>query len=248
MEIKDAKQEFLHYTGPYRDLGTSCCLKIHHTLRVMNLCETIANSLHLSEKDIYVIKLCGLLHDIGRFEQWKRFQSFDDSRSIDHADLGASILETNDYWKNYFIDSSVKDTIMNSIRYHNKYSVPYDLSERDKMFCNIVRDADKIDILYLYTKKEIYVDTAGQAFSPKIYQCLMKGVQINREDKRSKADCLAISLGFLYGINYDESLRILQKKDYYNKEIDIYQKETDNLELKNQLENFRQKVKVYQKG
>lgn len=248
MKIKDAQNEFLRYTEEYRSLGTSCRLKIYHTFRVMKLCETIAKSLNLKKKDIEIAKLCGLLHDIGRFEQWRNYSSFDDSSTVDHANLGVEVLEKDDYWMKYFTDESIKETVFNSIRYHNKYCVPSDLSERDQMFCNIVRDADKIDILYLYTRKEIHVDTENQAFSPKVYQSLMKENQINREDKRNKADWLAISLGFLFGINYDESLRILKKNDYYNKEIDIYQEETSNLELKEQLENFRQKVKVYRKG
>ena len=35
--------------------------------------------------------LIALLHDIGRFEQIKRFNSFDD-RNVDHATLGVQVL------------------------------------------------------------------------------------------------------------------------------------------------------------
>lgn len=248
MDMKKAQEEFLNYTESYRELGSSCLLKIHHTFRVMKLCERIAKSLHLSEEDIEVAKMCGLLHDIGRFEQWKNFQTFNDAKSIDHANLGVAILEKNDYWQKYFTDSSIKDTIFNSIRYHNKFEVSKDLSLKDKMFCNIVRDADKIDILYLYTVSEIHVDTKNESFSPRIYQDLLEGNQIKRENRKNSADLLSISLGFIFDINYPESFKILREKNYINQEIDLYQKTTDNKLMREQLEQVRQKIKTYKKG
>ena len=41
---------------------------------------------------IIATEKAGLLHDIGRFEQLKRYQSFIDSQTIDHANLGVTIL------------------------------------------------------------------------------------------------------------------------------------------------------------
>ena len=245
MNLESAEKEFLNYTEKYRELGSSCLLKIHHTFRVEELCERIARSLSLSEEDVKLAKLSGLLHDIGRFEQWKNYQTFNDVDSIDHAELALSILSKDNYLEKYLTDSSLKETLFNSIYYHNKFELSETLSDRDRLFCNIIRDADKIDILYLYTIGEIKVDTQNEALSPKIYDDLLNGKQIKRSDKKTKADILSVSLGFIFDINYTESFQILEEKDYLNKEIDIYKSETENEELKEQLENIREKIKTY---
>jgi len=39
--------------------------------------------------------IIGLLHDYGRFIQWKKYKTFTDIDSIDHADLGVNLLTSN---------------------------------------------------------------------------------------------------------------------------------------------------------
>ena len=128
-----------------------CILKVNHTMRVMELCGLIAESLKLSKEDIELAKTCGLVHDIARFEQWKRYQTFADIESIDHGDFGVEILKENDFIRKFNKDEKLDNLILKTVKNHNKYKLEENLSEREKLFCNIVRDADKIDILYLYT-------------------------------------------------------------------------------------------------
>ena len=66
--------------------------KYNHSLRVMDLSIDIAKSLKLNEEDLKLVKLIGLLHDIGRFEQVKRYHTFIDKNSINHGELGVEIL------------------------------------------------------------------------------------------------------------------------------------------------------------
>lgn len=74
MNIENAKLEFIKYTDNYTNLGKECIGKVNYTFRVMDLCGEIAASLDLSEEKVELAKLCGLLHDLGRFEQWKRYK------------------------------------------------------------------------------------------------------------------------------------------------------------------------------
>ena len=60
-------------------------LKIDHTYRVAALCEQIARSIPLTEEQTDHAWLAGLLHDVGRFEQLRRYGTFEDAKSIDHA-------------------------------------------------------------------------------------------------------------------------------------------------------------------
>ncbi len=47
--------------------------------------------MHLGQEDVQLAKIIGLLHDIGRFEQIRRFHSFEPG-TMDHAVYGAELL------------------------------------------------------------------------------------------------------------------------------------------------------------
>ncbi len=245
VNLEKAKEEFIKYTKPYKDLNNACLLKVDHTFRVMDYCKEIAESLNLSEEDITLAMYSGLLHDIGRFEQWKKYQAFNDSISEDHAKLGVTILEKGNYLRAYLLDSSLDDILLKSIYYHNKYSIPEEFTEREKLFCNIIRDADKIDILYLRSIGEFDIDTNHESFSEKIYNDLLNEKTIRSEDIKTKGDNLSITLGFVFDINYSKSLEILKEKDYINQIINLYKEKNNNKEMKDQLEEIRKVVNNY---
>lgn len=83
---------FAAYIRPYDAQDPKVSLKIHHTYRVAALCEQIGRSIALEGTALDLAWLCGMLHDVGRFEQLRRFGTFDDSKSIDHARAGVQVL------------------------------------------------------------------------------------------------------------------------------------------------------------
>ena len=184
--MEEAIKKFKEYTANYINLSDMCVLKVNHTMRVMELCGVIAESLGLSKEDIELAKLCGLVHDIARFEQWRRYQTFTDARSVDHGNLGVEILCKNNFIREFNADSSLDDLILKTVKNHNKYSIDPELTERESLFCNIVRDADKLDILYLYTTGEINLNTNNEDFSDEVYDCLLSSKPILRNIKKMK--------------------------------------------------------------
>lgn len=74
INIKNAIIEFLKYTEKYDLEDENIQRKKEHSLRVMNISETIARKLNLSEEEIQLSTLIGLLHDIVRFEQYKQYK------------------------------------------------------------------------------------------------------------------------------------------------------------------------------
>ncbi len=243
--IEKAIEEFKKYTNNYLEYGDMITLKINHTLRVMDLCEEIAKSLNLSEEEIYIAKIIGLLHDIGRFEQYKEYKTFVDRKSIDHAELGIEILKKDNYLRKYIEDDSYDDIILDSIKYHNKFTIPDNLDKKKETFMKLIRDADKIDILYLYTTKEIDLDIDKEEFSDKTYNSLINKKNIARVDITNKTDRLAVSLGFIYDINYNYSFKYLNDVDYYNKIINIFKEKTKDSKLNEQLEEIRKVINNY---
>ena len=243
--MQEAIDFFLKYSKSYTCFGEAIERKIKHTFRVMDLCEEIAVSLGLSKSDIYVAKLCGLLHDIGRFEQWSRYKTFEDLKSIDHGDFGAELLKDEKIMRRFNTDNKLDDLIIKVVKNHNKYKIEDDLTEREKLFTNIVRDADKTDILYLYTINKISVDIGIDSFSDSVLDCLKNHKLIDRRLKKTKADTLSVSLAFVFDINYKKTFEILRDRSYLDKEIDIYINKTTNQKLKEQLNELRSIINNY---
>ena len=85
-------EAFKKYVSNYDMEIKGIKLKYDHSFRVMSLSEKYALKLNFSEEDVYLAKLIGLLHDIGRFEQMKVYNTFVDKKSIDHADYSVDRL------------------------------------------------------------------------------------------------------------------------------------------------------------
>ena len=226
-------EEFIKYTDSYKKYGKMIDLKISHTFRVKDLCIEIAKSLELNKEEQDLAALCGLLHDIGRFEQYKRYKSYKDLETVDHGNLGEEILKENGFISKF--TSNNQDIVLKAVKYHNKYKVPNTLSDKNKLFINIIRDADKMDILFLVSKKKINVKTENSKMSENVYNNLLNGKLIKKGEVKTKADIIAIYLGFVFDLNYEISYKIIKEKGYFDKIINNQIKETNNDELKEQL-------------
>ncbi len=65
--------------------------KIEHTYRVVSNIGYIARKTDLSVSDIRLAEIIALVHDIGRFQQFMTYKTFDDSVSVNHAALGVEL-------------------------------------------------------------------------------------------------------------------------------------------------------------
>ena len=68
MDLEKVKKEFEIFVKQYDLENKKIKRKYGHSYRVMENAGKIANSLNLSNEEIEISKLIGLLHDIGRFE------------------------------------------------------------------------------------------------------------------------------------------------------------------------------------
>ena len=108
-----AGKAFRNYVAQYNAQDEKVKLKIDHTYRVAALCEQIAQSISLSSDDVDIAWFSGLLHDVGRFEQLRRFGTFNDAQSIDHAMYGAEILfDQEKIWDYIDRDAIMKDELL----------------------------------------------------------------------------------------------------------------------------------------
>ncbi len=209
-------------TGPSND-RQGMTLKEEHTLRVCHEIRNLGTELGLQEEALYLAELTALFHDIGRFAQYARYQTYLDSASEDHGDLGADILRSTQVLKE--LDASARDLIIRAVSYHNKASLPDKETEPCLYFTKLLRDADKLDILRVVTDYyrddasnrneaiELYLpDTPG--ISPPVYDDLMNRRIVSVMHLKNQNDFRLLQLGWVYDINFVPTLRTVLERGY----------------------------------
>lgn len=240
-EIKDrAKKSFAEYTSQYDMTDSKIALKAKHTYKVAELCQTIAKSERLSKEDTLIAWLCGMLHDIGRFEQVTGFGTFRDDQSVDHAHLSCQILYGTDAMatedqcmkvdtdiplvRQFYPDAAFDHDIFTAIYWHSAYRYPESLSAREKIFCDILRDADKLDIfrvnletplseIHNLPEEEFYTSE----ITPEVYQAFMEHHAVLRSLKKTPIDNLVGYLSLYWELVYPKSRQIAKEAGYLDK-------------------------------
>ena len=212
MNRTKATAAFDEYVSNYDPDNPLIHLKVIHSYKVAEIAERIARSLN-NEELVDFAWMLGLLHDIGRFEQARRYNTFVDSQSVDHAELGADILFKEDLIDRFpteTLPDGWRQTAETAIRQHNKLAIAEGLDERTKIFSEILRDADKVDIFRVLSEIP-YADRHGSGgpvlpetdeVSPEVmacvreHRCVPSGVRKTRFDKRVSHCCFAFELVF----------------------------------------------------
>lgn len=273
---------FAEYVRNYDPSDGKIKLKIDHTYRVAGLCQSIARSLKLSEQDVDIAWLLGMLHDIGRFEQIKRYGTFNDAASVDHAELGADILFkeglirkfaegyyercesaececANEEHKSAESEcESAESEYENAgllelaIRQHNKYRVKEGLSNRQLMFCNILRDADKVDIFKVNSEipMEIIYDVTTEelkngAITAEVLDSFYKNETVLKSVRKSAVDHIVGHISLLFELVYPESYRQAKKQGYVYKLLEFRSEVT---EVNEQFAKMREHVDEFMNG
>ena len=250
---KNVINAFAEYVRNYDPSDEKIKLKIDHTYRVAGLCQRIAESLGLSEPDVDIAWLLGMLHDIGRFEQIRCFGTFNDVQSVDHAEFGADLLFKEGlirkFAEGYYEECELarsgneeaeqiiknnehhnKDTglLEMAIRQHNKYRVKEDLTERQRMFCDILRDADKVDIFKVNADipMEIIYDVTTEelkngVITKEVLESFYKKETVLKSVRRSAVDHIVGHISLLFELVYKESYRQAKEQGYVYKLLDF---------------------------
>ena len=268
---KNVINAFAEYVRNYDPSDEKIKLKIDHTYRVAGLCRSIAKSLNLSEADVDIAWLLGMLHDIGRFEQIRRFGTFSDADSVDHAEFGADLLFKEGlirkfaegyyekcelvgagneeagqaYSRQKDCQKDCKEGKVNSeqvkcnegklagllelaIRQHNKYRVKEGLTERQLMFCNILRDADKVDIFKVNAEvpMEIIYDVTTEELkngiiTKEVLESFYRKETVLKSLRKSAVDHIVGHISLLFELVYPESYRQAKEQGYVYKLLDF---------------------------
>ena len=231
-KYKHLVDQFNKYYENYKDKSKAIILKYHHSFNVANYMYELADRLYLPEEDKYLAKAIGLLHDIGRFEQLLRFNSFNDE-NFDHADYSGIYLFDEGHIREFIKDDSNDSVIKEAVVNHNKYEIKEGLNERELLFAKMIRDMDKVDIYYQIGSK--YQQEFFDKPSDDVVDEFFNGKSILNSMINNKSDRIINELTLVYDINFDESFEILRESDNLGFYISCIDVSKENEELFNKI-------------
>lgn len=249
LDRQKVKDEFAKYTSDFDAGDGKIKLKIDHTYRVAAICERVAKSIGLTKEDTELAWLLGMLHDIGRFKQVREYGTFNDARSIDHALASVQVLFEEGEIRKYIQTDVYDDLIYTAIRQHNAFRLPENLSDRTQMFCDLLRDADKVDIFKVNTDIPLTVIYGKEAENAP-YEEVSEGVMedymerhcVLRAKKKNTIDHVAGHASLAFELVYPKSLEIACEQGYLKKLL-LYP--TQNEEAKKQFKSMRDIMQQY---
>lgn len=244
-----ARAAFDAYVAPYDADNPRVALKIEHTLRVAELAEQIARAQGFMPAGVDLCWLAGLLHDIGRFEQLRRWDTFSDRTSADHAAIGVDVLfeegahlddpavvnetpapQPSDaaftehnaahgalaaFAPEVADDPAAAALIRAAVGHHSAFRLPDELDVRTRAVCDVVRDADKIDILRVTCADSVETvlglgedELLASAISPDAENAFFNHRCLAHNERHEPADYLIGLACFTYELVYPASLEI----------------------------------------
>ena len=153
-------------------------LKRVHTAFVVKNAELIADGEGFTPEEREVAVAAALLHDTGRYEQLKRYNTFQDSKSVDHAVFSHDIVVEKGWLEKVLNQveggrlkvEQWKDAILKAVLYHNRRDLPKEIDRPSSnlqpstsnlllsIAAHTVRDADKLDIFRVLEDQVAHTD------------------------------------------------------------------------------------------
>ena len=243
--------EFPFFSNPKHEDHERAESKRQHVYNVKRLSMELAKLEGLSDDEIQLAGICGLLHDCGRFLELKKYGNYNDFvNNYNHANEGAQILRIG-LLKQLYPEATKEEEeiIIKVAKYHQIPSIPEGLSKKEAMFLDIIKSADSLDLFEracnipdklnmdqpLGEKKRIhpcikYLFARGKRID---LNKIREKIKIFEKDyKFTKIDFSTLRLGLISIIfNNLKVLDMIEKKDYisricnYLRNLNYYEKE-----------------------
>jgi len=199
LQSLDITEDFLH---------EHVYFKVEHTYRVIANSIYLANHIGLSQEETSLAKIIALLHDIGRFSQFLKYRTFDDSISVNHAELGVNIIKERGILKEN-VNGIDELLIIRSILNHNLPRLNGEADDRILLFSKIIRDADKMDIWKILSLQNVVhkiltneIKDPSYAIPNVIQDCFRNGQTVPSGSARSMNDYRLLRLSWIFDMNF----------------------------------------------
>ena len=220
-DLKYLKKWFADYVATfYTDddvYNLALNIKEGHTLRVCANTVMIGQKLDMSSQDLIIAETAALLHDLGRFKQYKEYGTFSDRHSKNHAKLGLRVMAAHQLLA---VCSKVeKELIIKAVNYHNALKLPTAENQRTLHFIRLIRDADKLDIWNTFLKyfhaknnhwhKALVLDLPDTPeYSARFIEALRSQTIAPMQAMKTLNDFKLLQIGWVYDLNFKPSFQV----------------------------------------
>lgn len=199
-------------------------LKREHTAFVVANARDIASGEGFDGRTSLAAEAAALLHDTGRYEQLRRYNTFRDSDSVDHAVFSHDIVKEKGWLDSWPRNES--EAILAAVLYHNRRDLPDGLDRFTFDLSRTVRDADKLDIFRVLERQVATTDWRhdSAAFwnlpvsappNPAVVDAIRARRPVEYQNIRSLADFVLIQVGWMIcGLNYATSRRLCAERGH----------------------------------
>lgn len=206
-------------------------LKMEHSLRVLEHARRLAAAepAFAEEETARALRLAALFHDVGRFEQLRRYNTFADAASCNHGVLGAKVIRAQGFLEKE--TRSLRSLALAAVAAHNRPSVPAAASGAFRAVLTGLRDADKLDILRtmrtcLDPEAEpdevvrLSLREEPRSYSPALLEALEQGRVGRYRDMRYVNDFRLLLCTWLFDIAYGTTLESIRRDGHYEVILD----------------------------
>ena len=210
------------FRGADGKLSEMMQLKRTHTAFVVKNAEAIASGESFGAEEREAAVAAALLHDTGRYEQLRRYNTFRDSESVDHAVFSHDIVRERGWLDG--AEPSFADAVLKAVLYHNRRDLPKGMDRLTDVAARTVRDADKLDIFRVLEDQVAHTDWRGdsRAFwnlsvsappNPVVVECIEKGRPVDYQNIKSLSDFVLIQVGWMVsGLDFTTSRRLCRER------------------------------------
>jgi len=222
-ELDNLFKWFDTYVEPYLNTdeegGRNIRLKIEHTDKVCEAMSILSVGESLSPGERRIASAVALLHDVGRFPQYLKWRTFRDDDSDNHARMAIEVIRKENLLG--ALEREEQLLIEEAVRFHNMLYTPQRVKSPTKLFINMIRDADKIDIWRVFTELLAlppeerasaatlgFVDLSGEV-SEECIKTLAAGRVVQLKDVTVLNDFKLLQISWVYDLNFASSRRLL---------------------------------------
>ena len=199
-------------------------LKFSHSIHVLAHARTVVHAERLPPQTGRTALLGALYHDIARFPQYRRWQTFSDTLSTNHGILGSRILNALRPLEHE--PRRVRLLAQGAVILHNRFTLPVGLSEEMRGVADVVRDCDRLDILRIMAgmlapdgpnmpenaanAAMLHLPEEKGSYSTAVYQAVFDGRAASYADLRTRNDFRLLLCSWCDDFHFHTSRAILR--------------------------------------
>lgn len=223
-DFMNARRAFEEYLNEYDREDEKIKLKIIHTYGVVACAEAIGKRMRLSEEDMELAGIIALLHDIGRFEQIRKFDSFQPD-TMNHAAYGVEILFGERKLIRRFVEEDTFDSVIKeAIAKHSDFRLEGVEDEKTLLHARLIRDADKLDNCRVKIQESLDIllgspgkEAGKEKISDAVWEACMRKDSVLSKDRVTKMDYWVSYMAQHYDLNFPETCDIILEENYIPK-------------------------------